>query len=88
MVARKNETFYCPLLPKVILSKETIADIEKLVRYIFTIQDQESTTINLWPMLTGIASSKNRAITPDGKAMEKLSAKVRDELDEIIFEMD
>lgn len=85
---RDDKLFYCPLLPKVLLSKETITDVETLVHYIFNIQDQESTTINLWPMLTGIATSKNRAETPDGKAMEELSAKVRNELDEIIFEMD
>ena len=85
---REDKLFYCPLLPKVLLSKETITDVEKLVHYIFTIQDKESTTINLWPMLTGIATSNNRAQTPDGKAMEELSAKVRNELDEIIFEME
>jgi hypothetical protein len=88
LVMREDEIFYCPLLTKVLLSKETIAEVEQLVQYIFTIQDKESTTINLWPMLTGIANSKNRATTPRGKAMEELSAKVRKDLDDIIFELD
>jgi hypothetical protein len=39
-------------------------------------------------MLTGIANSRNKAKTPEGKAMEDLSAKVRKKLDDIVFEMD
>jgi hypothetical protein len=39
-------------------------------------------------MLTGIANSRNKAKTLEGKVMEKLSTKVREELNEIIFEMD
>ncbi|MHA2052321.1 MAG: hypothetical protein ACXABI_02105 [Candidatus Hodarchaeales archaeon] len=88
LIQRDDEIFYCPLITKVLLSKETIQDIEKLVSYIFTIQDQESTAINLWPMLTGIANSKNKAMTPDGKAMEKLSVKVRKDIVDVIFEME
>lgn len=88
LVLRDDEVFYCLLLPQVGLSKETISEVEQLVQYIFTIQDQESTTINLWPMLTGIANSKNRATTPNGKVMEELAEKVRKDLEEIIFDFD
>ena len=80
--------YTCPLLKKVAIDKETYGEIEVLVNYIFTIQDRENTCINLWPMLTGIANSKNKATTEQGKAMEKLSIRVREKLDEIIFEMD
>ena len=83
-----DRVYGCPQLPKVTISEETYSDIEKLVNYIFTIQDKENTCINLWPMLTGIANSRNKAVTPEGKAMEELSSNVREKLDEIIFEMD
>ncbi|MCK4847756.1 MAG: hypothetical protein KAT16_01890 [Candidatus Heimdallarchaeota archaeon] len=84
----RNKEYTCPQLPEVIISEETYSDIEELVNYIFTIQDRENTCINLWPMLTGIGHSRNKATTPKGKAMEGLSAKVREKLDDIIFEMD
>ncbi len=84
----RDSSYYCPLLPKVLISEVLYREFEKLVNYIFTIQDRENTTINIWPMLTGIANSRNKAKTPKGIAMEKLSMKVREELNEIIFEMD
>ncbi len=87
-LVHRDTSYYCPLLPQVLISVELFKDFEQLVDYIFTIQDRENTTINIWPMLTGIANSKNKAKTPKGIAMEKLSIKVREELNEIIFEMD
>jgi hypothetical protein len=84
----RDPSYFCPLLPKVLISEELYKEFEKLVSYIFTIQDRESTAINIWPMLTGIANSRNRAKTPEGIAMEKLSMKVREELNEVVFEMD
>ncbi|PWI47863.1 hypothetical protein CEE45_09475 [Candidatus Heimdallarchaeota archaeon B3_Heim] len=87
LIAR-DSSYYCPLLPKVIVSDDLYKKFEQLVSYILTIQDRESTTINIWPMLTGIANSCNKAKTPEGKAMERLSMKVREELNDIIFEME
>ncbi len=87
-IVYRDASYFCPLLPQVIIKEELYKKFEQLVDYIFTIQDRESTTINIWPMLTGIANSKNKAKTPEGIAMEKLSIKVREELNEIIFEMD
>ncbi len=84
----QNNVYTCPQIPKLTISDETYSKIKKLVNYIFTIQDKENTCINLWPMLTGIANSRNKATTPQGIAMEELSVKVREKLNEIIFEMD
>ena len=84
----RDSSYYCPLLPQVLITEFLYKEFEQLVKYIFTIQDRESTTINIWPMLTGIANSRNKAKTPEGKAMETLSTRVREELNEIIFEMD
>jgi hypothetical protein len=83
-----NKVYTCPLVHEVSINIEIYENIEELVNYIFTIQDKENTCINLWPMLTGIANSRNKAKTPKGIAMEKLSAKVREKLDDIIFDMD
>jgi hypothetical protein len=87
-IVYQDASYHCPLMPQVVITEELYKKFEQLVDYIFTIQDRESTTINIWPMLTGIASSKNKAKTPEGIAMEDLSIKVREELNEIIFEMD
>ncbi|MHA1977581.1 MAG: hypothetical protein ACW98F_00315 [Candidatus Hodarchaeales archaeon] len=84
----RDSSYFCPLLPQVLITETLYKEFEKLVSYIFTIQDRESLTINIWPMLTGIANSRNKAKTLEGKVMEKLSTKVREELNEIIFEMD
>lgn len=84
----RSEKYTCPMLPNVSISLETYSDLEKLVNYIFTIQDKENTCINLWPMLTGIANSRNKAETPKGKEMQELSKRVREKLDDIVFEMD
>jgi hypothetical protein len=84
----RNNVYTCPLVPEVAINIEIYGHIEELVNYIFTIQDKENTCINLWPMLTGIANSRNKAKTPQGKAMEELSTRVREKLDDIIFEME
>ena len=84
----REDVYICPLLQNVKIDQETYSEVEELVNYIFTIQDKENTVINLWPMLTGIANSRNRARTHRGIAMEELSTRVREKLDEIIFDME
>ena len=83
-----NGEYSCPLKTKVVLSEDTYALLEKIVSHFLTIQDKESTTINVWPMLKGIANSRGKTKTDKGKEMVELVRELRAELDELIFEMD
>jgi hypothetical protein len=80
------DTYYCPLL-KFLLSTEAYDEISNLIESILTIQDEESTSINLWSMLSGISNPKCKPITAGGIKMERLSQKVRDRLEEIVYEI-
>ncbi len=87
LIYRDNK-YHCPLKKNAVLTEQIYKNLEQLVMYFFTIQDKEGITINVWPMLTGIANSRNKATTKKGKEMEELARKLRADLDELIFEMD
>jgi hypothetical protein len=84
----ENNSYGCPLKTKVVLPDKIYKNLAEIVNYFFTIQDKEGITINVWPMLTGIANSKNKAVTEEGKEMVKLARNLREYLDKIIFDMD
>ncbi|MHA1227114.1 MAG: hypothetical protein ACTSR2_12460 [Candidatus Hodarchaeales archaeon] len=79
-------SYFCPEL-QIKLSETTYNEIEDFVQTILTIQDEENTAINLWVMLTGTSNSRNKAKTELGKDLENISKKVREELEEIVFNM-
>ncbi len=85
LISRDSE-YYCPLL-KINISKATYSEIEEIVKPILMIQDIENTSINLWPLLTGVASPQHLAKTEKGKKMQNLSERVRSELEDIILEL-
>lgn len=78
--------YHCPIL-NFTLSESTYAEIDSIVQPILTIQDEENTALNLWPLLSGVANPKHNSTTPEGKWMQKLSKKVRDELEQIIYDL-
>ncbi|MFX0151920.1 MAG: hypothetical protein ACFFAJ_14115 [Candidatus Hodarchaeota archaeon] len=80
------DAYYCPLL-KFTLSNDAYEEISSLVEFILAIQDEESTGINLWPMLSGISNPKKKSVTTRGIRMEHLSQKVRDRLEKIVYEL-
>ncbi|MFX0173047.1 MAG: hypothetical protein ACFE9L_14135 [Candidatus Hodarchaeota archaeon] len=84
--ADSPDAYYCPLL-KFSLSNDAYEEISSLVEFILAIQDEESTGINLWPMLSGISNPKKKSITTGGIQMEHLSQKVRDQLEKIVYEL-
>jgi hypothetical protein len=81
-----QDSYYCPL-HNFSLSNETYKEIYSLVKSILVIQDEESTSINIWPMLAGISNTKVKSVTAGGLKMVQLSQKVRDRLDEIVYEL-
>lgn len=85
LIGRDSE-YYCPLL-KISISSKTYEEIERIIHPILMIQDAENTSINLWPLLTGVATPQNLAKTKKGKELQKLSGRVKEELQEIIFEL-
>jgi hypothetical protein len=78
--------YQCPVL-HFALSESTYEEIESIVKQILKIQDEENTALNLWPMLSGVANPRHKSITPEGKGMQQLSKKVRDELEQIIYDL-
>ena len=70
------------------LSKETYTEIEQITSLILTIQPEDRTAYNLWPLLTGVANPRHSAKTPGGTVLQQLSEKVRRELEEIAFNID
>ncbi len=81
-----QNSYYCPLL-KFSIPEGVYEEISSLVDYILTIQDKENTSINLWPLVSGISRTKFKSSTMRGLEMVKLSKKVRDHLEEIIYEL-
>ncbi len=78
--------YQCPVL-HFTLSESTYAEIDSIVQPILTIQDEENTALNLWPLLSGVANPKHNSVTPEGKWMQQLSKKVRNELEKIIYDL-
>ncbi|UCE13482.1 MAG: hypothetical protein JSV04_15035 [Candidatus Heimdallarchaeota archaeon] len=81
---KKDGYFFCPLM-NFTLSEETYQEINRVITPILAIQDEESTGINIWPLLTGMSATKHIATTIKGKEMVSLSKKVLYELEEIVF---
>ncbi|MHA1974012.1 MAG: hypothetical protein ACTSW1_13520 [Candidatus Hodarchaeales archaeon] len=79
-------SYFCPEL-QIKISEKTYSEIEDFVQAILTIQDVENTAINLWVMLTGTSNPRNKAKTDSGKDLENISKNVREELEEIVFNM-
>lgn len=82
----QGDCFFCPLL-KFNLSKATYDEFGKLVSPLLAIQDEASTGINLWPMISGMADPTHQAITGKGIELQRLSAHVKEELEEIVFNL-
>lgn len=85
LMSRHNH-FFCPLM-NFTLSKKTYKEVKRLITPILAIQDEESTGINIWPLLTGMSATKHNATTFEGKEMISLSKRVLFELEEIVFEL-
>ncbi len=79
-----------PICPKIgfKLTKETYTEIEHITNLILTIQDEDRTSYNLWPLLTGVANPRHSAKTGNGRVLQELSEKVRGELEEIAVNLD
>ncbi|MHA2247675.1 MAG: hypothetical protein ACXADY_22190 [Candidatus Hodarchaeales archaeon] len=92
---RREEThekyFYtCPLVTKMRLSSEIYEEIDKIVKSILIVQDEQELTINLWPIFcrsSKITNPKEDSETAKGKEIQLLSQKVRDELQEIVLNL-
>ena len=82
----QNDHLFCPLT-KINLSKEIYRNFEQVIAPILAIQDEESTALNCWPLLSGVSSPKHNATTFRGKEMQELSKKVRNELGDIVFDL-
>ncbi|MFW9777583.1 MAG: hypothetical protein ACFFE8_01935 [Candidatus Heimdallarchaeota archaeon] len=78
--------YQCPVL-HFTLSAGTYEEIESIIHKILKIQDEENTALNIWPMLSGVANPKHKSTTPEGKGIQQLSKKVRDELEQIIYDI-
>lgn len=87
----QQSIFYtCPLVKKLKLSNETYKEIEKIVKSIMIVQDEQELTINLWPIFcrdSKITSPKKESVTIKGKEIQQLSQKIRDELQEIVLNL-
>ncbi len=83
---KHGDQFFCPLL-RFKLSKKTYHEIELLLAPLLKVQDEHNTGVNVWPMLVGWANPKYEAITIQGKELQKLSTQVREELEEIIYNL-
>lgn len=82
-----TENYFCPMY-QFEISKAIYSGIESIIEPLLTIQDDENTGINVWPMVKGLSQMKNRATTPKGKEIEKISRKVKDELDKIVVNLE
>ncbi|MFX0122346.1 MAG: hypothetical protein ACFFAE_01830 [Candidatus Hodarchaeota archaeon] len=84
---RQNSHYFCPLM-NITISNEIYQYLERILTPILEIQDEESTGISVWPLLSSNSFIwKHRAITEKGKEMEKLIEKLRYILEEIIFNL-
>lgn len=84
----KDKEFFCPQL-HFKLSQDTYSEIHKIITSILTIQDEENTAINLWPIFSRNSKITNPSQAQLGKGieMQKISEKVRKELDEIVLNL-
>ncbi len=83
----ETENYFCPLI-KFELPKDIYLAITRLIEPLLTIQDDENTGINVWPLVKGISNMKNKATTPEGKKIEKISRKIKAELEKIVFNLE
>ncbi|MFX1516799.1 MAG: hypothetical protein ACFFC6_10840 [Promethearchaeota archaeon] len=83
----QNNHFFCPLL-NISFSTEIYQYLEEILEPILEIQDEENTGISVWPLLSSSSFIwKQRAITTEGKKMEAKIIKLREILEEIIFNL-
>ena len=83
----QNNHFFCPLM-NITISNETYQYLERILTPLLEIQDVENTGISIWPLLSSNSFIwKHRAITDEGKEMEALIVKLREILEEIIFNL-
>ena len=82
-----TDDYFCPLI-KFELSKDIYIAITRLIKPLLTIQDDENTGINVLPLIKGISQMKHKATTPEGKEIEIISRKVKDELEKIVFDLE
>jgi hypothetical protein len=87
LLLRDNQFFFCPLL-NINISKEIYEYLERILEPILDIQDEENTGISVWPLLsTNSFIWKHKSITDKGKEMEEQIKKLREILEEIIFDL-
>ena len=83
----QNDHYFCPLL-NISISTEVYQYLERILTPILEIQDEENTGISVWPLLSSNSFIwKHKAITREGKEMEGLIEKLREILEEIIFNL-
>ena len=83
----RNDHYFCPLL-NISISTEIYQYLEQILTPILEIQDEENTGISVWPLLSSNSFIwKHRSITNEGKEMEGLIEKLREILEEIIFNL-
>jgi hypothetical protein len=83
----ETDNYFCPLI-KFELPIDIYNAISRLIEPLLTIQDHENTGINVWPMVKGISTMKNKATTPEGKEIERISQKVKDALEKIVLDLE
>ncbi|UCG04539.1 MAG: hypothetical protein JSW11_11255 [Candidatus Heimdallarchaeota archaeon] len=83
----QNNHFFCPLT-NIRISNEIHQHLERILAPLLEIQDEENTGISVWPLLSSNSFIwKQRAITEEGKEMEEQIKKLREILEEIIFNL-
>ncbi|MFX1334974.1 MAG: hypothetical protein ACFFAM_11105 [Promethearchaeota archaeon] len=81
----QNDHCYCPFIDFSI-SSNNCQDLERILAPILEIQDEESTGFSVWPLLSKNSFIwKHKSVTNEGKEMEKLIENLRNDLEEVIF---
>jgi hypothetical protein len=83
----KNNQYICPQL-NINFSKEIYREIESVLKVILEIQDEENIGISVWPMLARNSFFwKHKSITDEGKQIEELIERLRNNLDTILYDL-
>ena len=83
---RRGDCFICPIVG-IHLDLELFSHLKIFLEPILRIQDEYEISINIWPMLKGIAESPSPSETLVGIHMVKLAISISEALNEIILEL-
>ena len=81
--ATDPDEYHCPLI-KFSLDIETYEEIKQVLAPLLIVQDEQNTAINIWPMLRGWSNSKDKTTSALGRRIVKLSAHVKETLEDLV----